>query len=69
MYLNLSFYQINVIEDQEVWKGKRCSSYADPHQKTFDGKYDIFNEWHLLLKLLINRLVTACMASENSILI
>nr|XP_022311532.1 von Willebrand factor D and EGF domain-containing protein-like [Crassostrea virginica] len=28
---------INVVEDQEAWKGKRCSSYADPHQSTFDG--------------------------------
>lgn len=30
-------FQINVIETENAWKGKRCSSYADPHQTTFDG--------------------------------
>nr|XP_022317659.1 von Willebrand factor D and EGF domain-containing protein-like [Crassostrea virginica] len=29
--------KINVIETENAWKGKRCSSYADPHQTTFDG--------------------------------
>ncbi|XP_048779375.2 von Willebrand factor D and EGF domain-containing protein-like isoform X2 [Ostrea edulis] len=29
---------VNVIESQEGWKGKRCSSYIDPHMTTFDGK-------------------------------
>lgn len=28
---------INVVEDIETWKGKKCSSYADPHMTTFDG--------------------------------
>uniref|UniRef100_K1Q7T2 Uncharacterized protein n=1 Tax=Magallana gigas TaxID=29159 RepID=K1Q7T2_MAGGI len=28
---------INVVDEKESWKGKRCSSYADPHQTTFDG--------------------------------
>ncbi|XP_065927240.1 von Willebrand factor D and EGF domain-containing protein isoform X2 [Magallana gigas] len=28
---------INVVDEKEAWKGKRCSSYADPHQTTFDG--------------------------------
>ncbi|XP_061171058.1 von Willebrand factor D and EGF domain-containing protein-like [Saccostrea echinata] len=28
---------VNIIESKNEWKGKRCSSYADPHQTTFDG--------------------------------
>ena len=41
-----------MVEDQEAWKGKRCSSYADPHQTTFDGLYDKLN-YHPLTVLLI----------------
>nr|XP_022339990.1 von Willebrand factor D and EGF domain-containing protein-like isoform X1 [Crassostrea virginica]XP_022339999.1 von Willebrand factor D and EGF domain-containing protein-like isoform X1 [Crassostrea virginica] len=39
IFANADFHDvhINVVEDQEAWKGKRCSSYADPHQTTFDG--------------------------------
>nr|XP_022287793.1 von Willebrand factor D and EGF domain-containing protein-like isoform X2 [Crassostrea virginica]XP_022287794.1 von Willebrand factor D and EGF domain-containing protein-like isoform X2 [Crassostrea virginica] len=39
IFANAAFHDvhINVVEDQEAWKGKRCSSYADPHQTTFDG--------------------------------
>lgn len=28
---------INIVEDIDTWKGKRCSSYADPHMTSFDG--------------------------------
>ncbi|XP_056017049.1 von Willebrand factor D and EGF domain-containing protein-like [Ostrea edulis] len=34
----LSDVNVNVVESQEGWKGKRCSSYLDPHMTTFDGK-------------------------------
>ncbi|XP_078340873.1 von Willebrand factor D and EGF domain-containing protein-like [Crassostrea virginica] len=39
IFANAAFHDvhINVVENQEAWKGKRCSSYADPHQTTFDG--------------------------------
>ena len=35
--INMCILQINVTEHEIAWKGKRCSSYADPHQTTFDG--------------------------------
>nr|XP_022323219.1 von Willebrand factor D and EGF domain-containing protein-like [Crassostrea virginica] len=35
--VNLSDIQVNIVDDIDLWKGKRCSSYADPHIKTFDG--------------------------------
>ncbi|XP_048767376.2 uncharacterized protein LOC125674294 [Ostrea edulis] len=28
---------INIVESNEAWKGKRCSSYIDPHLTSFDG--------------------------------
>nr|XP_022287219.1 von Willebrand factor D and EGF domain-containing protein-like [Crassostrea virginica] len=39
MFSNVTLHdiKINVIETENAWKGKRCSSYADPHQTTFDG--------------------------------
>lgn len=33
----LSDIHINIVETINDWKGKRCSSYADPHMTTFDG--------------------------------
>lgn len=39
MVNNIHFVlKINVVEDIETWKGKKCSSYADPHMTTFDGQ-------------------------------
>nr|XP_022293342.1 von Willebrand factor D and EGF domain-containing protein-like [Crassostrea virginica] len=35
--VNLHDVNVNVIENNTAWKGKCCSSYADPHQSTFDG--------------------------------
>lgn len=39
IFSNVVFHDvhINVVDKREDWKGKRCSSYADPHQTTFDG--------------------------------
>eukprot|EP00105_Crassostrea_gigas_P015202 XP_011432123.1 PREDICTED: von Willebrand factor D and EGF domain-containing protein [Crassostrea gigas] len=43
IYGNVTLHdvQINILDNETEWKGKRCSSYADPHQGTFDGyKYE-----------------------------
>lgn len=43
IYGNVTLHdvEINILDNKAEWKGKRCSSYADPHQRTFDGyKYE-----------------------------